>query len=94
MVSCCAVNCQNRSKKNKDLKFFAIPKGRHPFQQNRRELWLKAINRANWPDCQIKHARLCGAHFISGIFPIFQFFRIYKNNSKQITSIQRINLPD
>uniref|UniRef100_A0A672ZTC8 THAP-type domain-containing protein n=1 Tax=Sphaeramia orbicularis TaxID=375764 RepID=A0A672ZTC8_9TELE len=36
--SCCAVCCQNRKNTQKDLNFYRIPAGKHPFQKNRRKL--------------------------------------------------------
>ena len=66
MPSCCAVGCANRSTSNLELTFYRIPGGAHPFQQNRRRLWLRAISRDKWSETEIKNARLCSAHFISG----------------------------
>ena len=66
MPSSCAVGCSNRKNTDNDLIFYTIPGGKHPFQQNRRKLWLQAIKRENWSEKQIKNARLCSAHFISG----------------------------
>ncbi|CAB1333248.1 unnamed protein product, partial [Coregonus sp. 'balchen'] len=49
MRNCCAVNCANRG--GQGWRFFTIPRGSHPFQKNRRRLWLQAIKRVDWgPD--------------------------------------------
>ncbi|XP_019750054.1 transmembrane protein 182 isoform X2 [Hippocampus comes] len=64
--SCCVVGCRNRKNTHRELVFYAIPAGKHPFEKNRRKLWLEAIRRENWTDAAIKNARLCSAHFISG----------------------------
>ncbi|XP_037627586.1 uncharacterized protein LOC119489349 [Sebastes umbrosus] len=63
--SCCAVNCSNRT--SDGWKMFNIPRGKHPFQQRRRKLWLEAVNRPDWGSggsCRAES--LCSAHFISG----------------------------
>ncbi len=64
MPTCCVVDCENRT--SSGVKFFRIPAGSHPFQKNRRHLWLQAIKRADWENATIKEARVCSAHFISG----------------------------
>ncbi|XP_055791604.1 zinc finger protein 16-like [Salvelinus fontinalis] len=65
MRNCCAVNCANRG--GQGWRFFTIPRGSHPFQKNRRRLWLQAIKRVDWgPDGLRGDYSLCGAHFISG----------------------------
>ncbi|XP_077089901.1 uncharacterized protein LOC143741439 [Siphateles boraxobius] len=63
---CYAVGCQNRKSVNNGPKFYRKPSTRTPFNANRRHLWLQAIRRANWNEDQIKNARLCGSHLISG----------------------------
>uniref|UniRef100_A0A8C6K907 DDE Tnp4 domain-containing protein n=1 Tax=Nothobranchius furzeri TaxID=105023 RepID=A0A8C6K907_NOTFU len=40
MSGCSVCGCQNRFSSSSGLKFYRIPKGAHPFQQNRRRLWL------------------------------------------------------
>ncbi len=65
-MSCCAVGCQNRKSVNSSLKFYRIPSTHTPFNANRRLLWLQALRRADWKEDQIKNARLCSSHFISG----------------------------
>ncbi len=57
-------NCENRT--SSGVKFFRIPAGSHPFQKNRRHLWLQAIKLAEWNNTTIKEARVGSAHFISG----------------------------
>ncbi|XP_060786596.1 uncharacterized protein LOC132892239 [Neoarius graeffei] len=65
MSGCCVNGCTNRYSTG-GLKFHRIPKGSHPFQSNRRRLWLQAIKRVDWNEDRIKNARVCSAHFISG----------------------------
>ena len=58
-VSCCAVNCTIRFKRDSGIGFYAIPA-----KQVRREAWLRAISRAGW---EAKSSdRHCGEHFVSG----------------------------
>ena len=58
-VSCCAVNCINRFKRDAGIGFYTIPA-----KQVRREACLRAISRAG---CDAKSSdRLCGEHFVSG----------------------------
>nr|XP_055046136.1 uncharacterized protein LOC129431992 isoform X3 [Misgurnus anguillicaudatus] len=65
MTGCCVYGCSNRYS-TKGLKFHRIPKGSHPFQQNRRRLWLQALKRFDLDEDRTKNARVCSAHFISG----------------------------
>ena len=66
--SCCAVGCTNRqTKENAKLHFYCIPKGKTPFEKRKRDDWIRAIRRKNWPDEQIAKARICSEHFVSGI---------------------------
>ncbi|XP_054601489.1 uncharacterized protein [Nothobranchius furzeri] len=67
MSGCCVYGCQNRFSSSSGLKLSRIPKGAHPFQQNRKRLWLQAVKRVdeNWTENTIRHARVCSAHFIS-----------------------------
>ena len=58
-VSCCAVNCTNRFKRDSGIGFYTIPA-----KQVRREAWLRAISRAGWEAKSSDH--LCGEHFVSG----------------------------
>lgn len=60
--TCCAVGCTNRRIKG-GIPFYRIPSKKH---KERRERWIAAIRREEWSEEQIKNARLCGAHFISG----------------------------
>ena len=64
--NCCAVGCSNTRNKYPELSFYRIPKGKTVFERNRRELWLKALRRKDWPEHQIDNAKLCSKHFISG----------------------------
>ena len=58
-MSCCAVNCTNRFKRDSGIGFYTIPA-----KQVRREAWLRAISRAGW---EAKSSdRLCGEHFVCG----------------------------
>ncbi|KAK0140577.1 hypothetical protein N1851_022438 [Merluccius polli] len=64
MPTCSAVGCENRT--SSGVKFFRIPAGSHPFQKNRRHLWLQALKREDWDNAAaVKEARICSAHFIS-----------------------------
>lgn len=62
--SCCAVGCANRREKGSVKSFYRIPSERHG---HRKKLWLTAIKRENWSEKQIKSARICGDHFITGL---------------------------
>ncbi|XP_065114066.1 uncharacterized protein [Paramisgurnus dabryanus] len=64
MTGCCVYGCTNRYS-TKGLRFHRIPTGSHPFQKNRRRLWLQALKRVDNDDVK-KNARVCSAHFISG----------------------------
>lgn len=67
MAACCVSGCKNRYNVNSSVKFYRIPTGSRPYQANRRRLWLQAIQQANGDSEELKdHARICGAHFISG----------------------------
>ena len=57
-VSCCAVNCTNRFKRDAGIGFYTIPA-----KQVRHEACLRAISRAG---CDAKSSdRLCGEHFVT-----------------------------
>ena len=56
---------------NANLHFYSIPKGKTPFEKRRRDDWIRAIRRKNWPDEQISKARICSEHFVSGINLLF-----------------------
>ncbi|XP_056007410.1 THAP domain-containing protein 11-like [Ostrea edulis] len=69
---CCVHGCTANSSSNSDRNFFIIPK-----ESNRRERWLRAINRAHvnedgsvdqnklWAPTS-GHNYVCSAHFVSG----------------------------
>ncbi len=59
---------------------FRIPTENNP---NRRKLWLNAIRRENWPDNLIRNARICSAHFISGMY-IFIYLLVLMTTSIHI----------
>ena len=63
--SCCAVGCSQRRVKGCGIPFYRIPKGKTPFEAQRRQHWIKAINRDQCKEEQISHARICGNHFVS-----------------------------
>lgn len=67
MRSCSVVGCSNRhndvDEKGNRLSFYSIPLSDKPFERNRRELWLRAIHRENWPKEMYKNGRVCSAHF-------------------------------
>ena len=64
--SCCAFGCSNRDTKEsrlKGIKFYRIPVGKE-----KRQKWLKAINRKDFdppPD-----ACICSVHFVGGTLAI------------------------
>lgn len=72
--SCCAVDCTNMRGKEKKLCFYRIPFGSTPESKRRRELWVNAIKRKNWPDEKIDNARICSEHFISGKLCSYNLF--------------------
>lgn len=63
---CCAIGCQNTREKKKGVsnQIYRIPKASKNKEQ--KELWIKNIRRANWPQKKIDNARICSDHFISG----------------------------
>lgn len=71
--SCCAPNCTNRKTPGDDLRFYKIP-GLKRLQV--RERWLQAIRRDNWSENQIKNAKICSAHFISGKYEICEYAQL------------------
>ena len=64
--SCCAVGCSQRRVKGCGIPFHRISKRKTLFEARRRRDWIKAINRDQWSEEQISHARICGNHFVSG----------------------------
>ena len=64
--SCCVVGCSQRRVKVCGIPFYRIPKGKTPVEARRRRDWIKAINRDQWSEEPISHARICGNHFVSG----------------------------
>ncbi|XP_047137643.1 uncharacterized protein LOC124814176 isoform X1 [Hydra vulgaris] len=64
--SCCVVGCVNRRSNESLFSFYCIPSGHSPNEVKRRQLWLNALHRKNWPDKMIKNARVCSKHFVSG----------------------------
>ena len=58
---CCAVGYKTIKGDNKS--FYSIPGKDKPKLRKR---WLDAISRKDWPDSQIKKAKICSDHFISG----------------------------
>ena len=61
--ACCAVGCTNRKGGSSNLIFYRIPPKKY---SERREKWINAIGRKDWPEKKINNARLCSSHFISG----------------------------
>ena len=58
-MSCCAVHCTNRFKRDAGIVFHTTPA-----KQVRREAYLRAISRVGW---KAKSSdRYCGEHFVSG----------------------------
>ena len=68
---CCVYNCGLRSEKA-SVKFFRFPmietrrKKFTKLSEDRRLLWIKAINRKNLKLESLKYAYVCSKHFISG----------------------------
>uniref|UniRef100_A0A8C6KZ18 THAP-type domain-containing protein n=1 Tax=Nothobranchius furzeri TaxID=105023 RepID=A0A8C6KZ18_NOTFU len=69
MSGCCVYGCQNRFSSSSGLKLYRIPKGAHPFQQNRRRLWLQAIKRVdeNWTENTIRNVQQGSTVFFTGL---------------------------
>ena len=65
--SCCALGCSNRTTPGSCLSFYRIPSGDWEKEKERRLKWLNAIRRDKWSEEEIRNARLCSAHFISGM---------------------------
>ena len=69
--SCCIVNCGNRRiGELKYMPFYRIPNRKTPIEQRRRLAWIKAVDRDDWKtwtEHQISRAKVCGAHFLSGM---------------------------
>ena len=65
---CCAVGCTNRRNKEiPGLKFYRLPSTKSKEKAERREKWIAAIHRDHWPEKAMENARLCSAHFVTGI---------------------------
>ena len=64
--SCCNPGCSNRRIPGSSLSFYRIPSGDSEKEKERRLKWLNAIHRDKWSEEEIRNARLCSAHFISG----------------------------
>ena len=64
--SCCVPGCSNRIISGSSLSFYRIPSGDSEKEKERRLKWLNAIHRDKWSEEEIRNARLCSAHFISG----------------------------
>lgn len=80
MVNCAVFGCNNHTKKKpgdqnaSDVGFFCIPKvivnqckHTNEVPERRRAEWLRRINRRDL-DNSLTHYRVCGKHFISGMF--------------------------
>lgn len=73
MVLCLIVGCHNRSKRDKDEKFFRVPaiifnQGEEIEERtrDRRERWISAISRDDLTDKILNSDRVCSRHFVSG----------------------------
>ena len=64
--SCCAPGCSNRRIPGSSLSFYRIPSGDSEKEKERKLKWLNAIHRDKWSEEEIRNARLCSVHFISG----------------------------
>ena len=80
-MSCFVLGCQNRRGRNKDLRFYNLPKNNTSFNANRRRLWLQAIPTSTLEDPP-KDARVCSAHFISG-----KLIKLYVNSMDDMHTI-------
>ncbi|KAJ8968408.1 hypothetical protein NQ314_002316, partial [Rhamnusium bicolor] len=71
---CCVVNCGSTRSRDENVKFFRIPAILHfkhktnlnELSAKRRQKWLNAIKRADFPESKQKDAVVCSRHFISG----------------------------
>ncbi|XP_070410399.1 uncharacterized protein [Nothobranchius furzeri] len=59
VISCCAVGCSNRQGYKANVAFYRIPA-----DEDKRRLWLAAINRKEWQPS--KYTRICSEHFLQG----------------------------
>ena len=56
---CCVVGCHRETVRDKGkVNFFTFPTK----NQEKRQLWIKAVNRANWEPK--RHTRICSDHFV------------------------------
>ena len=62
---CVVVGCTNYVGKKPGLRFYRFPADR---EFERRRKWTAAVRRVNWSPG--KHARICGEHFITGIYSV------------------------
>ena len=73
MVICAVVGCGNRSKRDKDKRFFRLPSvithqgpQTHELSQKRQEVWIAKIRREDLKPDQYHNTRVCSDHFASG----------------------------
>ena len=64
--SCWPVGCSQRTVKGCGIHLYRVPKGKTPFEARRRRHWIKAIDRDQWSEEPISHARISGNHFVLG----------------------------
>ncbi|KAG4068096.1 hypothetical protein HA402_001521 [Bradysia odoriphaga] len=69
--NCAVVQC-NSSARMRERKFYRFPMLKHSSAKTlaitkiRQELWVKALNRIDFPPSRYKHATVCDRHFVSG----------------------------
>ncbi|XP_037042836.1 uncharacterized protein LOC119079117 [Bradysia coprophila] len=69
--NCAVVQC-NSSARMRERKFYRFPMLKHSstktlaITQIRQELWVRALNRIDFPPSRYKHATVCDRHFVSG----------------------------
>lgn len=87
--SCFVVGCNTHSDKDTTARFFRIPKLisiNNTFYKNNPNIcklsekryvaWLSALKRGSISKSQLRNARICNKHFISGTVFIILFFTI------------------
>lgn len=103
---CAVVKCGSRSGRDK-VSFHRFPsiydnrKNINPLSQKRRELWIKAIRRADLTTEKLKWATVCSKHFVGGkpsalkdvdnIDWVPNQSLGYKKNINALQSIQKLN---
>ena len=103
-VLCAVYGCSNNSGREKDKKFFRIPKiirNNDPRKTDeklsiaRRKLWLQNISREDLDEAKAEYTRVCCDHFISGKFCIYSSFKALKiyDKTTQIKHVTFLGQP-